>query len=260
MSDYVIGDIHAHPEALERMCKAISLKPSDRLYLLGDLVRKGPDSWGVLDYIRTQLPAQTRIVFGNHDLHFLAKLSKQGYAKLSATQKACLDIYKEANFALYASHHNALFIHAGAWPTWTLQETLAIAEQTKKIVQHAIQQETIHDTLYGNENQWNPNLPLWPRTRCAINIFTRMRTLHKQDRTLDFAYTGDLQTMPGDLIPWFDCIPITNTYRMYFGHWAMLKGITYHPMCQNMDMGYTYGHALMGMRLDDGKPFILHAT
>ncbi|WP_311173880.1 metallophosphoesterase family protein [Halobellus ordinarius] len=49
---YVIGDVHGCRATLERLLDQISFDPTDLLVFVGDLVRKGPDSAGVLDFVR----------------------------------------------------------------------------------------------------------------------------------------------------------------------------------------------------------------
>ena len=49
MAMYLIGDVQGCDTALERLTQAIDFSPSrDTLYLLGDLVNRGPESAAVL--------------------------------------------------------------------------------------------------------------------------------------------------------------------------------------------------------------------
>jgi serine/threonine protein phosphatase 1 len=67
---FVIGDIHGCAATLRRLVDE-TLRPvlNDRLYLLGDLIDRGPDSRGVLDFIfelrERGLPVSS--VRGNHE-------------------------------------------------------------------------------------------------------------------------------------------------------------------------------------------------
>lgn len=49
---YVVGDVHGCRETLERLLNRIGFGPTDLFVFVGDLVRKGPDSTGVLDFVR----------------------------------------------------------------------------------------------------------------------------------------------------------------------------------------------------------------
>jgi serine/threonine protein phosphatase 1 len=51
---YVVGDPHGCLGAVERLFDRLEFGPSDLVVFVGDLVRKGPDSQGVLDLVRDQ--------------------------------------------------------------------------------------------------------------------------------------------------------------------------------------------------------------
>lgn len=51
MARYAIGDIHGGSKTFRTLLDRLKLRPGDRLYLLGDLIDRGPDSKGVLDII-----------------------------------------------------------------------------------------------------------------------------------------------------------------------------------------------------------------
>jgi serine/threonine protein phosphatase 1 len=69
MSRYAIGDIHGGAGTLGALLEQLQLQPSDRLFLLGDYIDRGPDSKGVLDTILQLLHSghDVRPVRGNHD-------------------------------------------------------------------------------------------------------------------------------------------------------------------------------------------------
>jgi serine/threonine protein phosphatase 1 len=71
---FVIGDIHGCALTMQRLVqKGIGLTKTDELYLLGDLIDRGPDSKGVLDFILEQRVQGFTIVAvrGNHEEMFL---------------------------------------------------------------------------------------------------------------------------------------------------------------------------------------------
>lgn len=49
---YVVGDVHGCRETLERLLETMDPSADDLVVFVGDLVRKGPDSKGVLDLVR----------------------------------------------------------------------------------------------------------------------------------------------------------------------------------------------------------------
>lgn len=63
--DFVIGDIHGHIDLVYALLKAVSFNDTvDRLFLVGDLVDRGPNS---LDTLRLLLKPYVYAVMGNHE-------------------------------------------------------------------------------------------------------------------------------------------------------------------------------------------------
>lgn len=67
---FVIGDIHGCAATLRRLVnEGLRPVPNDRIYLLGDLIDRGPDSRGVLDFIfeLRERGLSVSSVRGNHE-------------------------------------------------------------------------------------------------------------------------------------------------------------------------------------------------
>lgn len=62
---YVIGDVHGCRATLERLLDTLDPTPDDLVVFVGDLVRKGPDTKGVLDLVRSR--PNYRTVRGNNE-------------------------------------------------------------------------------------------------------------------------------------------------------------------------------------------------
>jgi serine/threonine protein phosphatase 1 len=82
---YAIGDVHGRLDLLERMIARIdrdrrdSPRARDYLILLGDLIDRGPDSRGVVEFLMNLPPDGMRIVFlmGNHEEMMLRVLGDE---------------------------------------------------------------------------------------------------------------------------------------------------------------------------------------
>ena len=81
MARYGIGDLQGCKASLDRLLERIEFRPgTDHLWLVGDLVNRGPRSLDVLRWARDLGDAAT-VVLGNHDLHLLARAAGVAAAK-----------------------------------------------------------------------------------------------------------------------------------------------------------------------------------
>lgn len=72
MATYVIGDIHGELEQLKTLLRKMNFGERDELYIMGDVVDRGPNPVKALQFLMT-LPNCTCIM-GNHELMALANL------------------------------------------------------------------------------------------------------------------------------------------------------------------------------------------
>ena len=72
MSRYAVGDLQGCLKPLQCLLERVSFNPQhDQLWLVGDLVNRGPDSLATLRYLHS-IKDSLRITLGNHDLHYIA--------------------------------------------------------------------------------------------------------------------------------------------------------------------------------------------
>ena len=65
MATYVTSDAHGHVKALDEVLSQISLGSDDTLYVLGDMIDRGPDPLGVIKLVRSL--SNTHVLKGNHE-------------------------------------------------------------------------------------------------------------------------------------------------------------------------------------------------
>ena len=70
--DFVVGDVHGEFPTLERLLERVAFTPGDRLFALGDLVDRGPQSADALAWFESG--RITLSVRGNHEQMLLEKL------------------------------------------------------------------------------------------------------------------------------------------------------------------------------------------
>lgn len=101
---YVVGDVHGCRETFEALLGELSLGPDDLLVTVGDLVRKGPDSGGVLDIVRVQ--ENVISVRGNNEQHLVS-------GRKSHPDHGAEDIAFMESLPLAVSWDDVLVVHGG---------------------------------------------------------------------------------------------------------------------------------------------------
>ena len=257
--DFLIGDVQGCCDALDRLLVEIGFSPSrDRLFVLGDLVNRGPRSLATLKRLRGFGAAATCLL-GNHDLHMLAVA--QGVRPPHRTdtfddilgdreRDAWIDWVRRRELAVAID--GWLLVHAGVVPQWDSARTLALAGE----VQALLGGPDLHDVLqrmYGNEPlQWRDDLTGADRWRFVINVLTRIRFC-TDDGRLEFGTKTDPRHAPPGYRPWFD-VPgrLTARQPIAFGHWSAL-GLIDRPDLLAIDTGCVWGGALTAVRIDGGR-------
>ncbi|PYV81665.1 MAG: symmetrical bis(5'-nucleosyl)-tetraphosphatase, partial [Acidobacteria bacterium] len=133
MATYVIGDIHGCFQTFQNLLARIQFTPrQDRLWLVGDLVNRGPRSLEVLRWVRER-ERQVIVVLGNHDLHLLAcafgvapprERDTLGPVLQAEDREDLLEWLRHRPLAHHEGGH--LLVHAGLLPQWGLEEALAL--------------------------------------------------------------------------------------------------------------------------------------
>ena len=261
MALYLIGDLQGCDDALRRLLEKCDFSPSrDTLFLLGDLVNRGPDSLGVLRRLMHLGPA-ARCLLGNHDLHLLAlahgiRKPHRGdtlAAVLDAPDRAAvLDWLVAQRLAMLENFHghDVLMVHAGVVPSWSAQKTLALAQEVESVLRGDGLVEFLQQ-MYGNQPaRWSDDLTGAARLRTIVNVLTRLRFCNSDDG-MEFDTKEGAAAAPAGYAPWFD-LPGRQTANITvaFGHWSTL-GTTDRPDVWPLDTGCVWGGPLSAMRISD---------
>lgn len=266
MSDYAIGDVQGCYDALQRLLEIIDFNENvDRLWFVGDLVNRGPDSLAVLRFIK-QLPIKPNISLGNHDLHLLSVLfgekPKHGMDDTLDEIRRAPDAdelghwLRRQSMLCYSAEMKVVMCHAGIAPGWELPKAIQMANELESVLSGDNFREFINH-MYGNKpDQWSDDLAGMDRLRLITNYFTRMRFCDAEGR-LELHYKGGIAKAPAHLYPWY-AVPHRKEieFDVVFGHWAALMGVCPHPRIHAIDTGCLWGGSLTALRLQDKKRFM----
>src|SRR5947209_15766192 len=120
MSLYAIGDIQGcHAEFCQLLDLIGFAPPHDRLWLVGDLVNRGPDSLAVLRDVKALGDAAVTVL-GNHDFHLLTVAHGIRRPHRSDTLQPILDAPDRDELVAWLQrrplavlHDEGLLVHAG---------------------------------------------------------------------------------------------------------------------------------------------------
>jgi bis(5'-nucleosyl)-tetraphosphatase (symmetrical) len=262
MARYAIGDIQGCCDELQALLKRCQFSVDrDELWLVGDLVNRGPQSLATLRFVRS-LGAAATVVLGNHDLHLLAlalgskRKSKDGDTLDDILEAPDRDQLLEwllgRPLAVYDEPRGDFLVHAGLAPEWTPRAAAKLAREVEAVLRD--DPRALFDAMYGNQpDRWHDSLRGMDRLRFVINACTRMRFC-QADGTVDLKAKGAPGEQPEHLLPWFD-VPGRKSagVRVVCGHWSTL-GYRRRKDLLALDSGCVWGGALTAVNLDADEP------
>jgi bis(5'-nucleosyl)-tetraphosphatase (symmetrical) len=264
MADYAIGDLQGCFSEFNTLLQRVNFNPSkDHLYLVGDIVARGPDSLACLDYIYQHQNSIT-ITLGNHDLHMIACYylnkptnPKDKLSPIFTSNKLSLYItYLQTQpLALHLKHHNSFISHAGLNPEWSIDNALKHAQFAQSCYE-SNNAKTFFQRMYQpHPRKWSSELDDFEKFRYIVNYFTRMRFV-TADNKLELNAKG-ATTDNIELTAWFNHPNIINIqHDIIFGHWAALKGNTRHKHVHALDTGCVWGNEMTLMELSKKQKIV----
>lgn len=261
MSTYVVGDVQGCFDELQLLLQQCGFDPErDRVWLVGDLVNRGPKSLEVLRWAMN-LGDACVCVLGNHDLHLLAVAYAGARLNKADTLNAILDAPDRETLLdwlrtrpLFHREGRWAMVHAGLWPQWTLQQAQALADEVAAVLRSTDFKQFFLD-MYGNRpDTWSDQLGGIERMRFVVNVMTRMRLI-TSERRLEYKYKAKLEDAPAGTSAWFDVPPAEpRDAAILFGHWSAL-GLRVGNDVIALDTGCVWGDTLTAYRLEDGALF-----
>ena len=147
MANYALGDIQGCFEEFKLALEKVNFdKKRDYLWLVGDLINRGPDSLKLLKFLY-KIKERTHIVLGNHDLHFLACFYKQRKFSKTDTLSKLINAKECSKYANFLSSQPLIFekeirhkkklkkivmVHAGIPPNLSLEDCMNLNQDFQK--------------------------------------------------------------------------------------------------------------------------------
>jgi bis(5'-nucleosyl)-tetraphosphatase (symmetrical) len=269
MATYAVGDVQGCYEEFARLLDLIDFRTDrDQLWLLGDLINRGPDNLSVVRRVMG-MGDSVITVLGNHDLHFLAVHRGGHTPNRGDTFVDLLESPRVDDISDWFRHQRFLYrdkilgyamVHAGVPHLWKMKQALALSREVEDVIRGSSCEKYFRE-MYGNvPDRWEERWEGMERWRIVTNYLTRMRLIDLQG-VLDFSHKGTLEDAPEGFAPWFRLRaeqPLKE--KLLFGHWAALEGHTGDERIIGLDTGCVWGRSLSCLRLEDGHMYSVQSV
>lgn len=241
MATWAIGDIQGCMASLECLLEKIAWRPGhDSLWLVGDLVNRGPRSLDVLRWAK-QHERDVIAVLGNHDLHLLACAAGVTTKKkrdtlddiLAAVDRDALCSWLSARPLLVAVP-GFVMVHAGIPPSWSLAETQRRARSAELALAGPRRNEILSGLVACAESD-------------TISALTRLRACTPDGALSHF--DGPPNDVPPGTRPWWE-YDHPHMPTIVHGHWSA-AGLAVTERRIGLDTGCVWGRQLTAVRLED---------
>jgi bis(5'-nucleosyl)-tetraphosphatase (symmetrical) len=214
----------------------------DRLWLVGDLVNRGPQSLETLRFLYS-LRESLVCVLGNHDLHLLAawqnieRLKKNDTLREIIEAPDCaelmLDWLRQQKLMHYDEQRDIAMAHAGhSAAVVAAQSTASCAEEVETALRDDNLFEAFLDGMYGNEPaKWDNDLKgVHPAAGRSPTISRACVSAPPKASSTSRARKASTLRHHRVTSPWFQHKERkTKGLRIIFGHWAALEGQCTEP-------------------------------
>jgi len=261
MATFAIGDVHGCFDTLQALLGRLRFdRRTDRLWMVGDLVNRGPRSLAVLRWA-VELGDRLTVVLGNHDLHLLGRAMGVAAAKrrdtmldvMEAPDRDDLLSWLRTRPLLHRDGDHAL-VHAGLFPEWSIEKAERLARETEAWLQGSDAPRLVETVERKIAERWSGGMSDWDRARTSLAAFAKLRTVDEDGR-MCADFSGAPEDAPRGCLPWY-AVPGRRTAGIFVacGHWAAL-GLHLGNGVAALDTGCAWGRALTAIRLEDGKVY-----
>jgi bis(5'-nucleosyl)-tetraphosphatase (symmetrical) len=251
MATYAIGDVQGCYAELRALLARVGFdRARDRLWFVGDLVNRGPQSLEVLRFVR-ELDEAAVVVLGNHDLHLITQ--HEGFERrrpddtftdvLGAPDAKSLIDWLRRRPLMHVEGGWAM-VHAGLLPQWSIDFAAALAKEVAAALAAPGYRDFLANMYGSKPDAWNDALSGWDRLRVIVNAMTRMRFCTAEG-VMEF---HSKEAPPPGYRAWFEGRADART--LVFGHWSA-RGLVLQPRLAGLDTGCVWGGPLSALRLED---------
>ena len=259
MGILAVGDLQGCYDPFRRLLDAARFDPLvDRLWLVGDLVNRGPQNLETLRFVKNLGDAAVTVL-GNHDLYLLMMAEGQGKRGKDDTLDDVLTAPDRDELLWWLRQQPLMhletvggreygMVHAGLLPGWTAKQARGLAAEVEAQLQ-GDNWRALMANLWGSEPVgWRDDLVSWARYRVIVNAMTRMRFVTPTG-DMEFKTKGELRDAPAGHFPWFDAPGrVEQTSTIVCGHWSAL-GLVIRPGLLALDSGCLWGRELSAVWL-----------
>ena len=262
MSLYAIGDIQGCHAEFCQLLELVGFSPeSDRLWLVGDLVNRGPESLAVLREVKA-LGDCAMTVLGNHDFHLLTVAAGHTRPHRHDTIAPILEAPDRDELLgwlqrrpLVVVDGDHLLVHAGLLPAWTPATALALSRRGAGDARERARRRLPARALRRRAAR----VARRPRgLRPAARRRQRLHAaalLHRRRHAWSSARSAGRRRRPRASGPWFEHEHRASAGRtIVCGHWSTLE-LRLAPNLLMLDSGCLWGGTLTAVRLEDRRVY-----
>lgn len=266
MAIYAIGDIQGCYDELRAMLEHIQFDAQrDKLWLVGDIVNRGPKSLETLRFVKS-LGDAAICILGNHDLHLLALAAGNDEKKMEGDLNDILRAEDRKELLTWLRQRPLMhrdeatgftILHAGLPPQWDMATALSLAHEVEDVLRDERAHRKFLYNMYGNKpDQWDKKLSGMDRLRFITNCLTRLRFLTAEGK-LGLKQKGAPGSQEAGFMPWYSHPQRkTRNDKIIFGHWSLV-GYQHHANTWAIDSGCLWGGMLTALRVDGPEPIAI---